>query len=61
LRAVSIENMESGALLAKTIYSGDGRVLLRKGSELGAKTIQIDVPTLFEVGLARGKGLGELE
>lgn len=29
--------------------------------ELGAKTIAIDVPTLFDVSLARGKGLGELD
>ena len=29
--------------------------------ELGAKTIVIDVPTLFDVGLTRGKGLGELD
>lgn len=39
MRAVSIENLESGILLAKTIYAQDGRVLLRKGSELTAKTI----------------------
>lgn len=39
MRAVSIENLESGVMLAKTIFAPDGRVLLRKGSELSAKAI----------------------
>lgn len=39
MRAVSIENLQSGAVLGKTIYSNDGRPLLKRGAELSAKTI----------------------
>jgi HD-GYP domain-containing protein (c-di-GMP phosphodiesterase class II) len=39
LRAVSIDNLDSGAILGKTIFSQDGRVLLKKGAELSAKAI----------------------
>jgi HD-GYP domain-containing protein (c-di-GMP phosphodiesterase class II) len=39
LRAVSIDNLDSGAVLGKTIYAADGRVLLKKGAELSAKAI----------------------
>ena len=39
MRAVSIENLEPGAVLAKTIWANDGRPLLRRGAELSAKTI----------------------
>lgn len=39
MRAVSIENLESGSVLAKTIWANDGRPLLRRGAEMSAKTI----------------------
>lgn len=39
MRAVSIDNLDSGAILGKTIYSPEGRVLLKKGAELSAKAI----------------------
>jgi HD-GYP domain-containing protein (c-di-GMP phosphodiesterase class II) len=39
VRAVSIENLQPGAVLGKTIYANDGRPLLKRGAELSAKTI----------------------
>ncbi|MFN3432474.1 MAG: HD-GYP domain-containing protein, partial [Candidatus Sericytochromatia bacterium] len=39
LRAVSIDNLDSGAVLGKTIFSQDGRVLLKRGAELSTKAI----------------------
>ena len=39
MRAVSIDNLDAGAILGKTIFSPDGRVLLKKGAELSAKAI----------------------
>jgi HD-GYP domain-containing protein (c-di-GMP phosphodiesterase class II) len=39
VRAVSIENVEPGTALAKTIWANDGRPLLKRGAELSAKAI----------------------
>lgn len=39
MRAVSIENLENGAVLGKTIFAVDGRPLLKRGVELTDKTI----------------------
>lgn len=39
MRAISIENLESGNILAKTILANDGRPLLRRGAELTVKAI----------------------
>lgn len=39
MRAVSIDNLDSGAVLGKTIFSQDGRVLLKRGAELSTKAI----------------------
>ncbi|MDB5097364.1 MAG: family phosphohydrolase, partial [Cyanobacteria bacterium RYN_339] len=39
MRAVSIENVEPGTALAKTIWASDGRPLLKRGAELSAKAI----------------------
>lgn len=39
MRAVSIDNLQPGSILGKSIYAPDGRPLLRRGAELAAKTI----------------------
>ncbi len=56
-----VRNTAIASLLSGLGAENDAEIDVPFRLELGPKTIQINVPTLFELSPARGKGLGELD